>query len=257
MQNRETKNCLFNLPENADYCPECGGQASDHSGAPPHAPVNVRTLGALIEASTLGDLDDEETADTLLDTQAAQTRRRRGIAAWSACALAVAVTLAVSGFMVGGDTAPIPAEPPSAATETDAPTPPRKAELGHATLDFDDDRVNVVVKAKSVVTLLTASGSRYSTLEERAESIQIRLNHVVDQLAHDDHSSVFIARASSDAFVVLWRRSDDSTFRIMDITPLDVEKWRQRNGETNASILANAIVDELNATFGTDALPDS
>ncbi len=256
--------CGFERPHTAEFCPGCGSRVTmrmeidremfidpeTEENSP--GVVNIKALQSLVESS------ESELEDDIIPPK----RIGLGIG-WGASATAILVTIAIA-FAVAVDVedesqlAPSPVI--SAATDIEKPAEllPRPS-LDESALSarIVDGVATIQAGEKPLVTLTQHRESRYETLAERAKSVELRLRHVVRDAGASESSGRFAASRNGEIYEVVWRRGDRNPFRILDVTPRDVRAWKRSHGETNRSILANVIADQLNAALYEEPVPTS
>lgn len=164
---------------------------------------------------------------------------------------AVAVGLAAAiwaGVVVGSwlseqvQTGPVSAEQ-AAASVADQVTAdePQEEPRPEFSIQTSEDKFEVRVDDEVVHTVATAEGSRYETLEKRAHSVEVRLDHVAAKLTGSFH-----ARVAGDHWELVYR-DDGSDFRILDVTEADADAL---DGEVD--LVAQLLADRLNAAVGNE-----
>jgi hypothetical protein len=139
------------------------------------------------------------------------------------------------------------AEEPAEETSEPAPLPELRefeVRLGGPT------QASVHYGADKVLDVKTAKGSRYDTVEQRANAVVVRLTHVAKkQRSERLEDGRFVARTNGDRYEVVWDDGSAHPFRVKDITRHDVGK----KGEL--AIEANLQADALTDLFRTKIAP--
>lgn len=128
-----------------------------------------------------------------------------------------------------------------ASTAPKADTTPQKPAAKLGVRRLDDDGFELLVDDEVVHTVSTAEGSRYETLEARARSIDVRLQHVADKA-----SGGFHARVAGDHWELVYR-DGESDFRILDVTEADAALL-----DSPVDLVAQLLADRLNDATGQE-----
>jgi hypothetical protein len=220
------------IPNHAIFCPHCGAGVADK-------PFNNMLMHDLDERSDL-DLESFE-----------MPRRKTGL--WLGLAALLVIGGAGLASSLNGTSSATPvAEAPVVAVSTPATTaaPVVVGPVFNANalkIELAPAFGTISYEGRTLVDVRTAVGSRYSTLDERTQSIEVRIRHAWETSASTAQKPLFAAVARGNIHEVVWTRAGETDFRVMDVTERDVRLWEKANGKTTRAILANLIADRLGA----------
>ena len=261
--------CQNLAPDYAEFCPQCGhalgpNQPQTLIGLPAvsNPAAQRRTLEiepdvriAVPEFNPLHfDFQDDEELTGFEPP-------KRPLSAYLALALSAVLlfgALVGGGLVIHESTTPEPEAVEAPATTTavleQAETAVEEPEIDPEAIairEEADPKPHKVIKyeAQPLVPVLTHRGSRYDSVDKRAESVQLRLKHVAMLQQADKEDSRFGAKRAGNVYEVVFTRTNGAAFRIVDISKHDVRAWEKLHGDSSKAILANLVADQLNQTF--------
>jgi len=221
------------IPNQAIFCPHCGAGVADK-------PFNNLLMH---------DIDERSDLDLEMDSFE-MPRRKPGL--WLGLAALLLIGGAGLALNVGGSSATPVAEAPIVAIATPAAAalpvvvgPVFKADA--LKIELAPAFGTISYEGRRLVDVRTAVGSRYATLNERTQAIEVRIRHAWETSASTAQKPHFAAVARGNIHEVVWTRAGETEFRVMDVTEQDVRLWEKANGKTTRAILANLIADRLGA----------
>ncbi len=221
------------IPNQAIFCPHCGAGVADK-------PFNNLLMH---------DIDERSDLDLEMDSFE-MPRRKTGL--WLGLAALLLIGGAGLALSVGGSSATPVAEAPIVAIATPAAAalpvvvgPVFKADA--LKIELAPAFGTISYEGRRLVDVRTAVGSRYATLNERTQAIEVRIRHAWETSASTAQKPHFAAVARGNIHEVVWTRAGETEFRVMDVTEQDVRLWEKANGKTTRAILANLIADRLGA----------
>ncbi len=289
-------NCEEINPDSAIYCPHCGTQQessshtlmgiseipaiiempdSDTLPGLPTAEIKRKTIEIAPELEVAVPEFNSELFEHLDDNLELDfDAPKRPVSAYIVmgfAAVAMVGALIAGGIVIANATPDEPvAEPASPVAEVTAPAEvepepevvkPRIDPAAFAVKEESKPKKHKVVKYQEqpLVPVFTSRGSRYKSVDKRAESVHLRLKHVAELESAKEKPApdTFKAQRSGSVYEVVYARGDGSPFRIVDITAQDVKAWQKVHGKTSKSILANMVADKLNQSFASPPEPNS
>ena len=275
-QNTHTcHHCEESVPNASDFCPFCGTnqrrlttplnaleavldqQKQAHAELQSTVVEPIRALEPRYTALTpspFSSLDDEWDWEEEFDPHAGRKRAIAGVA------IAISlVAVLITSFMLFQQASDTPEVASAIVAETevekteleeavDPPVETKKA-LGKAIATTADGTTRIQIGEHSVAEIATHKGSRYDSVDERANAVVVRFNHVLTAIqAETPKRPIFVSRTNGDRSEVAWQNPNGSYFRVLDVTKNDVKAWSKKNKtKTSAHILSNLLADQLNA----------
>lgn len=125
----------------------------------------------------------------------------------------------------------------------------RKVEI--ATSKKTKKGYGIYIGTTSLFSVRQIKGSRYKTLEGRARSIIIRLNHTLEKIRKEERKGYFVAIRNGAHSEISYRQRNGDLFRITDFSKRDIAKKKRK--KLNPHMHANFIADALNTSLGLEA----
>ena len=215
------------------YCPFCGARNEA-------APVNMGPLQSLIESSDVDVELDEVPGRSRIGVLLA------GLALAGAVGLAAILALAVS------DAEPTPEKPAEIIAEVVEIPVETVPEYSPQNLQIHTQSgvAELSYMGSPLIAFSSHQGSRYDSVEERAEAMKLRMSHAFAS----EKTPKFRAKMVDGAYQVVWQKAD-TDFLITDITRSDVKNWEKVNGNSSEAILANLVADRLNFLLSLEPVP--
>lgn len=194
--------------------------------------------------------------DDDLDFETVPLRSRGQLAVVALAMLVTVVALGYGAVLIAGETRDAAvadlaaAELVPAQDESEAKVAPLPEQKPFGVVVDDEKSATVTYGDQEVLEILTAKGSRYDNVTQRAKSVTVRLEHIAKkQRDTRDAGARFVARVNGDRYEVVWDDGSEHPFRVTDVTKHDL-----KDGD-DLSIEANLRADALTDLFRRDIAP--